>query len=342
MFNKLKAWIEMLKLFSKINIMNEVKEYLKLNVVRVMDDDGLFDSLDSPKGLGELANELGYKDLELLKEILKAFSKDGFLNLSTFLKYETIRPLDYEISTPRLFNQGIKEVWERYAEWIPKRLRGEYADFTAETALFDWDDALAAKAYGILRSAAFKFADALNEDGRFLDVGCGNGIGTTDIFHFYQKKDMIPNVDIFGMDVNNDLLEIADQEFKLRLKTRHNLSNGQIESLEGHLPKFRMGSVDDMPFEDDFFDIVYISQVLHWSDAERAVAEMLRVLKPGGMIFGSQTFFPVANKYLDFHARTMEGASGFFTQEKFKNWAYDNGAKKVSITTPLSVFKIEA
>jgi len=47
---------------------------------------------------------------------------------------------------------------------------------------------------------------------------------------------------------------------------------------------FQMGNVLDLPFPDNHFDIVFSNGVLHHTvDWEKGVAEMIRVLKPGGM-----------------------------------------------------------
>jgi SAM-dependent methyltransferase len=48
----------------------------------------------------------------------------------------------------------------------------------------------------------------------------------------------------------------------------------------------------DMEFEDEFFDIVYGSAVLHHLDIEQACRELKRVLKPGGIaVFTSEPTF---------------------------------------------------
>ncbi len=48
---------------------------------------------------------------------------------------------------------------------------------------------------------------------------------------------------------------------------------------------FRLGDAEDLPFETDNFDVVTINfGVLHFPDADKALAEAFRVLKPGGRL----------------------------------------------------------
>jgi SAM-dependent methyltransferase len=44
------------------------------------------------------------------------------------------------------------------------------------------------------------------------------------------------------------------------------------------------GSIDELPFDDDSFDLVTATGVLEYSGVSRAVPEVARVLRPGGRI----------------------------------------------------------
>jgi ubiquinone/menaquinone biosynthesis C-methylase UbiE len=52
---------------------------------------------------------------------------------------------------------------------------------------------------------------------------------------------------------------------------------------------FQVGSIERMPFPDGFADVVICSAVLHFAQNEKQframLAELWRVLKPGGMLF---------------------------------------------------------
>ncbi len=50
-------------------------------------------------------------------------------------------------------------------------------------------------------------------------------------------------------------------------------------------PDFRLMDAQDLAFEDNSFDIVFGSAILHHLDFERSLLEIKRVLKPGGVMF---------------------------------------------------------
>jgi ubiquinone/menaquinone biosynthesis C-methylase UbiE len=63
------------------------------------------------------------------------------------------------------------------------------------------------------------------------------------------------------------------------------LSPGMLELARGRGLDVREGSVTDLPFEDASFDLTYSFKVLaHVPDIGRALSEMARVTRPGGVI----------------------------------------------------------
>ncbi len=95
-----------------------------------------------------------------------------------------------------------------------------------------------------------------------LDVGCGPGTITCD---FAERVDSV-----IGIDVANDVLEKARSEADERALT--NVS-------------FEVGSVHELRFADDTFDVVHAHQVLqHLTDPVAAIGELVRVTKPGGIV----------------------------------------------------------
>jgi len=94
-----------------------------------------------------------------------------------------------------------------------------------------------------------------------LDLGCGAG-GSVDVF---RARD--PKVQWVGLDVPGSP--------EARERTR---SDARFESFDGV----------SMPFEDGAFELVYCKQVLeHVRDPKRLLAEVRRVLVPGGWLAGS-------------------------------------------------------
>ena len=103
---------------------------------------------------------------------------------------------------------------------------------------------------------------------KILDAGCGEGRNTIYFLHEgYQ---------IFGVDYN----PIAIQMARIYAQT--------IQK-DYDIYRFQTSMVDDMPFHKGAFDAIISSAVLHFAKDEahflRMVAEMMKVLKPGGIFF---------------------------------------------------------
>jgi ubiquinone/menaquinone biosynthesis C-methylase UbiE len=96
-----------------------------------------------------------------------------------------------------------------------------------------------------------------------LDAGCGVGSIALDV-----APRVAPGC-ITGIDMDAGQIDAARQTARER----------SIENAE-----FRTGSVYELPFEDASFDVVYANAVLFYlREPERALAEMRRVLRRGGL-----------------------------------------------------------
>lgn len=237
---------------------------------------------------------------------------------------------------PVKFIEDFNDVFEIYSTGIPERLKGNFFDYTGRLALFNWDSVLAGIIYQSLRDSALNFVDMKSITGRqLLDVGCGPGYETADLWLRFQSK----NIQITAIDYDDDLLKIAQEEFCQNIAKR-----GHKETTWNQLenpPIFLKTSADNMDiFEDESFDIIYFSNFLHWlNDPVAGIKEMYRVLKPGGLIFGSQGTSEVTNPYLDITARVVRGTYGFFTTEQFKEWFKEVGFIKLKSATMVNTFK---
>jgi SAM-dependent methyltransferase len=99
---------------------------------------------------------------------------------------------------------------------------------------------------------------------RVLDLGCGNG---RHAIYFARQ-----GVKAAGIDVSEQAIEWA-KDWARR------------ESLE---VDFRVGDIENLPFEDHSFDVVVSHGVLdhvHMTTAQRAAAEVRRVLRPQGLFY---------------------------------------------------------
>jgi ubiquinone/menaquinone biosynthesis C-methylase UbiE len=91
-----------------------------------------------------------------------------------------------------------------------------------------------------------------------LDTGCGCGEASV----YFALKGAV----VTATDISPQMLALAS-----RVATHHGVSIATA-----------LASSEELPFADESFDIVYGANVLHHSDMPRALAEVVRVLKPGG------------------------------------------------------------
>ena len=102
-----------------------------------------------------------------------------------------------------------------------------------------------------------------------IDVGCGAGRHT---FEAYRR-----GADVIAFDQNE--AELADVETMLAAMSQA----GEVP--ESGRARTRVGDALALPYPDDSFDTVIASEILeHIPDDGRAVAELARVLKPGGSL----------------------------------------------------------
>lgn len=100
---------------------------------------------------------------------------------------------------------------------------------------------------------------------RVLDVGCGSGRLT-----LAAQKWAGAQGEVVGLDPSPEMIEVARQKAKRA----------------GLAAKFEVGVVEAMPFPDASFDVVLNRLMLHHLPGDlkqRGLAEMRRVLKPGGV-----------------------------------------------------------
>jgi tellurite methyltransferase len=107
-----------------------------------------------------------------------------------------------------------------------------------------------------------------NDCKKVLDAGCGGG---RNLVYFLQN-----GYDVYGIDPNAEAI-------------------AQVQSLAGTIApanpagNFSVCRAENLPFEDDTFDLVISSAVLHFAadsnDFDAMLRSMWRVLKPGGYFF---------------------------------------------------------
>lgn len=103
---------------------------------------------------------------------------------------------------------------------------------------------------------------------KVLDAGCGGG---RNLVYFLRN-----GYEVYGIDPNSDSVE-AVKELSKKLSPGNPLTN------------FKVAAAENLPFEDEYFDLVISSAVLHFAanpqHFDHMLQSMWRVIKPGGYFF---------------------------------------------------------
>jgi ubiquinone/menaquinone biosynthesis C-methylase UbiE len=103
------------------------------------------------------------------------------------------------------------------------------------------------------------------EGQRVLEVGCGRGVGTEIIFKQFGARE------VYAFDLDPEMVAEARRRLAAYPPDCLQLSVGDAAAIEA---------------EDDSFDAVFDFGIIHHvPDWQRAVAEIRRVLRPGGRFF---------------------------------------------------------
>lgn len=106
----------------------------------------------------------------------------------------------------------------------------------------------------------------LSSADRVLEVGFGPGIAIDNV----QRKLGADGL-VVGIDPSQVMLDMAVRRNVAAIR------RGKVE--------LTLGTVDDIPFSDSFFDKVFAMNSLHvWPDPMKGRREIRRVLKPGGLV----------------------------------------------------------
>ncbi len=114
--------------------------------------------------------------------------------------------------------------------------------------------------------------------GKILDAGCGTGL----------LAEYLPTREIWGIDISKEMVAWA----------------------QNRLPHAQVGDVEDLPYDDNFFDTVFARSIIHHLEQpEKGVEELVRVLKPGGRIIFLDT--RDANPFSKVCRKTMNAGEHF-------------------------------
>jgi len=144
------------------------------------------------------------------------------------------------------------------AKKLYQKVKDDYnliADHFSQTRKWQWPEFSDFKPY-------------LKNGQRVLDLGCGNGR-----LYFSFLKDL--NLEYHGIDVSERLIGVANRE-------------SRIANRESPQTDFQVGEMIDLPYEDNYFDIIFYIATFHHLPSKqlrlKALSEIKRVLKPGGYL----------------------------------------------------------
>ncbi|MCR5785168.1 MAG: class I SAM-dependent methyltransferase [Eubacterium sp.] len=154
----------------------------------------------------------------------------------------------------------------------------------------------------------------LEDAKKILDVGCGSGMALKNTMDKYEK------LSAFGIDYSEVSVALSEKNNDEYIK------EGRAEIIRA--------SVDDLPFKDGEFDVVFtVESFYFWPDHNAGLCEIKRVLKDGGR------FFLIADIYdtdeLDDHQRENIKKYNLYnpTLSKFEELLKEAGYKDVKIHT---------
>lgn len=112
----------------------------------------------------------------------------------------------------------------------------------------------------------------ISKDDIILDIGCGGGVNVKRFLKVTENE-------VYGIDYSELAVERSK---KLNQKS---IDDGRCEIIQC--------SVSDMPFKDNSFDIITAFETVYfWPDFVNDLKEVLRVLKPDGIIFIANEALP--------------------------------------------------
>jgi Methylase involved in ubiquinone/menaquinone biosynthesis len=174
---------------------------------------------------------------------------------------------------------------------------------------------------------ANQLAEKIPTNGKVLEIAPGPG-------YFCIELAKLGSYKITGLDISKSFVEIA----------RKNARDADLKI------DFREGNASAMPFEDNMFDFTFCQAAFkNFSEPVKAISEMYRVLRPGGVSVIADLRRDASPEEIDREVRGM--GLGPFNQFLVR-WTFDqmllksaysvDEMKKMVSQTPFKKYKINA
>lgn len=177
--------------------------------------------------------------------------------------------------------------------------RKAYKGMAMEGLIASWYSQITLKDLKRHKLMAEKLARSIPAGGKVLEIAPGPG-------YFCIELARLGNYGITGLDISRSFVEIA----------RRNAARA------GFGIDFRLGNASAMPFDDGTFDFTFCQAAFkNFSEPTRAIAEMYRVLRPGGIAVISDMRRDAAPEDIDAEITGM-GVSRL--NQMFIRWTFNN------------------
>jgi ubiquinone/menaquinone biosynthesis C-methylase UbiE len=317
-------------------------------IIDVLRSVGLFSFVEQHKHYGEILTEFNFVDNEYTRDVFRLMTMD---KQNTIIEEEGLFYRNPKVSLPVLEEvlestpshlHSLTLVCEGLYENILDRMREKNLDVEEvfirdeERLITKFNTFLENPLYSAVRVGTFDFLPKSQrtwlEGKKLLEVGCGNGYETAELWILGNG-----NIHITGFDLVSSMLELARNNFDKYLKE---METRDLRLTESNHPTFEQGSAMDLPYAANSFQASYFVLMLHWvSDPRKAIREMIRVVEPGGVIFGAQPYKPYISPFVDLIIRSSRNSYGFFWKEDFVQWFREFGLE-VELTTPAGIFRV--
>lgn len=305
-------------------------------VFKALDDAGVFRFLEQPRTYGELLAEFGFIQNEYVDDLLATLSADPASPMAQNGGLYHLRPgvpmpsLDEILATTDPRVRPAASIAEAISANIVDRMREdlvgvrEFFEQDNQRLVRTFQQTLNTRIYTGTRAAAFGFLP--RRDLRWLrgrsmiNIGCASGRETAEIWLRLGGQ-----IRITAVDAVPSMIELADRGFEPLLD---GLDPRHPPVTPANRPRFEHADALRLPYPDDTFDSMFWFLVLQWTaDPARAIAEAVRVVRPGGLLFGCQPMRPLVSHYMHLVVRSSRNSYGFFWPQDFVHWFAQAGAE---------------
>ncbi len=326
----------------------QLNDLFRYSVLMSLDQVGLYKFLEKPKSYGEILSGLHFVDGEYTRELLGAVVNDSRNVIRVNGEYyernhdEPLPDFDdlMKRTNPRI--RPLMQVAVAMSDNIRDRLMDERVDLPE---MFERDknklvnmfhEVMGASVYSKVRIAVFSYLPRKEFDWlhgkKLLEVGCGSGRETAELWSIFGG-----DIRITAIDPVPSMIKLARENFTKMVK---NVDPQHPPITSENIPAFEEGNAINLQYEDNTFEAGFFAIMLHWtSDPRKAIKELVRVVKPGGIILGSSSHKPYINPYVDLVIRSSRNSYGFCWKEEFIHWFEEEG-RRVDIVTPAGIFRV--